>query len=153
LPLVAQRLAGDLRTLKKGITNMTSESRYVPCKLDRNASDEPARAANITAASGEEEAGTQALLCMTPVSYRACNRCFASTSQPAQPEDVLLALAIGPFVYPVQEIDASFGEARRLVLRGVRVERRVLGVWKAGDKVLCSLTMSAERPILLRLGR
>jgi hypothetical protein len=119
LPLVAQRLAGDFRTLHEGITDMTPDIEHAPRKLDRNAGDESACPADITAASREEKAGTQLLLCMIPAGDRACDCCFASASQAAQPKNVLLTLPICPFVYPFQEINAGVGEAGGLVLRGI----------------------------------
>jgi hypothetical protein len=90
------------------------------------------------------------LLYIIPVSDRACNCCFASASQAAQPENVLLTLPVCPLVYLVQEINTGVVEACSLMLRGDRIERRVLGVRKASDKVVCSLTMSAKRPAILQ---
>jgi hypothetical protein len=130
---------------------MTPDAGHALRKLDRDAGDESVRPADITAASREEKAGTQMLPCIIPARNRACDCCFASASQAAQPEDVLLALPVCPFVYAVQEIDASVGEAGGLMLRGVRVEWRVLRVRKTGDKVLCGLAISAKRPALLQL--
>jgi hypothetical protein len=137
--------------LEEGITDIAPDARYAPCKLDRNAGDEPARPADIAAASREEKASTQTLLCMIPAGDRACDCCFASASQAAQPENVLLALPVCPFIYLVQEINTGVSEARCVMLRGVRVERRVVGVRKAGDKVLYGHTMLVKRPTLLQL--
>jgi hypothetical protein len=119
-------------------------------KLERNASDESARPADITAASREEKAGTQMLPCIIPARNRACNCCFASASQAAQPKNVLLTLPICPFVYSIQEINAGVGEARGIVLRGDRVVTCAFCVRQAGDKIFCSLTASVKRLTLLQ---
>ena len=95
---------------------MTPNAGHAPRKLDRNAGNEPARPADIAAASREEKASTQTLLCMIPAGDRACDCCFASASQAAQPENVLLALSICPFVHSVQEVNTGVFEARCVVL-------------------------------------
>jgi hypothetical protein len=150
LPLVTQQLAGNLRTLEESITNIVPDARHAPCKLDRNASNKHACLANITAASREEKASTQTLLCIIPAGDQACDCCFASASQAAQPENVLLTLPVCPFIYSFQEINTGVSKARCVVLRGIQVKRRVLGVQKAGNKVLYSHTMSVKRPALLQ---
>jgi hypothetical protein len=129
---------------------MTPNAGHAPRKLYRIAGDEFTCPADIAAASRKEKAGTKTLLCLIPAGNRACDCCFASASHAAQPENVLLAFPVCPFVYSVQEINTSVSEARCVVLRGVRIERRVLGVRKAGDEVLCSHTMSAKRPTILQ---
>jgi hypothetical protein len=98
---------------------MTPDAGHATRKLDCNASDKSACPTDIAAASGEEKAGTQMLLCMIAAGDRACNCCFASASQAAQPENILLVLSVCPLVYTVQEINAGIGEAGSLMLRGV----------------------------------
>lgn len=56
---------------------------------------------------------------MTLTGDRACECCFASASQAAQLENVLLAITVCPFVYVVQEINTGVGKARGIVLEGV----------------------------------
>ncbi|KAH5138126.1 hypothetical protein HBH69_226050 [Parastagonospora nodorum] len=67
LPLMAQRLAGNLRTLWEGITDMTLNAGHAQCRLDRNAGDDlAARPTSPPSASREGKASTQTLLCMIP---------------------------------------------------------------------------------------
>jgi hypothetical protein len=128
VPLVAQGLAGNVVALCNRIANALPQGWHIARKLHCKARYEPACVAYVAAAAREEEAGRQTLLVVITARDRPCDGRLARACQPAQPEDAPLVLSVCPAVYLAQEVDARVGEAGRLVLLGVRVERRIFGV-------------------------
>jgi hypothetical protein len=122
--------------LQYSVANLALQAWYAACKLDRNARDELARVADVSARPREEEARCESALRMVLRRYRLRYRRLASTGQTAQPEHARRVVAIGPDVYLAQEVDAGVGQAGRVVLSLVRVEGRVPGGWKRVERVV-----------------
>ena len=116
LPLVAQRLADNVAALSNSVADVLPHCWHAVRELQRDACHELARMANVAAAAREEEARSQALVLKIPARHRPRDSRLARARQPAQPEDAPLILAIGPAVYLVEEVNARFREACRLVL-------------------------------------
>lgn len=91
--------------------------------------------ADVSACSREEEARGESALRVVLRSYRLRYGRLAGASQAAQPEDAGRVVAIGPVVYLAQEVDAGVGQAGRVVLSLVRVERRVPGSRKSVERI------------------
>jgi hypothetical protein len=67
---------------------------------------------NISAASCEEEAGTETFLLKVSTGNRAGDRRLSRAGQAVQPEDAALILSISPVVYLSKKLDAGITEAR-----------------------------------------
>ena len=118
-----------------GVADLALRGWYAARELDRDARDELARVADVSACSREEEACGESALRVVTRSYRLRYGRLAGASQAAQPEDAGRVVAIGPVVYLAQEVDAGVGQAGGVVLALVRVEGRVLGGRKSVECV------------------
>ena len=126
-PLLVERLACDIAVLRYGVADLALQAWYAARKLDRNARDELARVADVSARAREEEARGESALRIVLRGYRLRYGRLASAGQAAQPEDAWRVFAIRPVVYLAEEVDAGVMQAGRVVLSLIRVERRVLG--------------------------
>ena len=61
--------------------------------------------------------------------YRTGDGGLSRTGHAVQPEDAPLVLPVGPSRYSLQDIDASMGEAKRIVLLVVGGKARLSSVW------------------------
>jgi len=97
-------------------------------KLHSDTGRKFARMTNITTAFGEEEAGPQGTAIVEPTSHSSRDCGLSRTSETVQPVQTPLVLCISPAVYLVQESRSCTGQAERLVLPNIRIERRFDGV-------------------------
>lgn len=125
LPLVAQRLAGNIAALCCSGADVLACFWHILRELHRDACDELACVADVAAAAREEEAGRQALLVVVAARDGPRDRRLACARQAAQPEDAPLIWPVRPAMYLVEEVNACAIEAGRLVLLCTRVEGRI----------------------------
>jgi len=136
LPLIAQRLAGNVAALFNGIVDTLPQCWHAVRKLHRDARNELACMADVAAVAREEEAGCETLPVVVPARDRPRDCRLTRPCQAAQPEDASLVLSLSPVVYLVEEANARVGEADRLVLLGVRVKGCVFGVRETTEGIL-----------------
>jgi hypothetical protein len=122
--------------LQYGVADLALRGWYAARKLERDARDELARVADVSACSREEEARCESALRMVLRGHCVRYRSLAGASQAAQPEDAWRVVAIGPVVYLAQEVDTGVGQAGGVVLALVRVEGRVFGGRERVERVV-----------------
>ena len=115
LPLVMERLARNIPALRDSFANVLRGGRYANRKLQRNARDKFACVADISTATGKEEAGPKTLLLRVSTGNCTCDGRLPSAGQAIQPENAPLIMSGRPIIYVLEEFDAGVLEASWLV--------------------------------------